>query len=242
MGLDLLDVNFRIEKEFKVCLTHEDYENIRTVGDLEEFIASRMTSVWPCPHIPAFSKLSEGLSAVTTLPVNKFNLKTNLNQLTSDFQRAQFWNKLERETGLKLPPMTPSPALGLLGCMTVFLLLSLPFVYVLETANNLALRPEYVFVLVPIAICVALIFIKFAPAMASFISQRYEFACPNLPTPTLRELTHAVASINRDRLVTPISTHYDPIWSRLVELLEDVTGYDQEESIPTARFVEDLGF
>lgn len=239
MGLDFMDLGYRIEKEFKVFLTNEDYESIQTVGDLEEVIARRMTNVWPCPHIPAFSNLCAGLAELGGCSEDEIQLDTNLDQLVRPKERVNFWKHLEETTGLKLPALQIPQFVHRIECSLFFTPPVMAVLYIFSTRSNVE---GFIILLIPMSIVLSVLLLNAFNYLYRTFFLRFEFPIPELPTKTLRDLTRAVASMNREDLVTPISTHYQPIWPRLVNLIEDAGGVDEDEVIPSARFVEDLGF
>ncbi len=105
MGLEHLELGIRVEEEFKVVIADEDYEHLKTIGDLEQYIKDHSTSVWPCPHIPAFSKLQKSLVAITGCSEEEVRLETPLSKFSDPTKRKQVWERLQSESGLKLPKM-----------------------------------------------------------------------------------------------------------------------------------------
>ena len=231
MGVDFLDMDFRIQKEFGISIPVRDIEKIATVADLHNYLEDHMTAVWPCPHIPAFSRLTKGLVETTALSESEIDLETDLNRIIPENDRASWWNRLEYVTNLKLPELRKLERGVVTGCL-VFLIGNLTFV-VLATAL-IPLMSSFVFA--EILVILSAIF------CGKLQTQIDAEKTPALPVSDMRELTKVVASMNRPQLVSVVSTHYEEIWPRLVDLIVDVSGVDEEEVVPAARFVEDLSF
>lgn len=103
MGLEHIELGIRVEEEFGVFIEDEDYESLKTVGDLVNYIDLHSTRVWPCPHIPAFHRLRAGLSTIAGRDADEIVLETQLRTLMKEpTHRRCFWSEIEKTTGLRL--------------------------------------------------------------------------------------------------------------------------------------------
>ncbi len=239
MGLDMIDFGYRIEKEFKVFIADEDYEHLKTVGDLKSYIEAHSTNVWPCPHIPAFSIIQAGLVNIANCSEDDIRLDTPLTNFSAPTERILFWDQLREETGLKLPSLYFPTVFTVIGFLFVIGVCCTSLL-VLFGVITVTYPLNFILALLVLVSLVMPLIDRVLQKLFQFCGERYSWAAPVFPTSTIRKLTRAVASINRPQLVTPVFCHYPEVWPRLVELIVNTIGVGEDEVVPEARFIEDL--
>ncbi len=223
----MVELVIRVEEEFDVYIADEDYEFLKTVGDLEMYIAGHTTDVWPCPHIPAFSRLQAGLVRIANCSEDEIHLDTPLAKFSLPTERITFWKQLEDETGLKLPSLRTPAILNAVGCFLALGFFCSPFLILFELISVTHFLLIFLSLFVVPILCMPIID-HLIQKFTLHCSKRFSWAAPNFSTPTLRELTKSVASMNRPQLVTPVSKHDQEVWPRLVEIIVDTIGVDSD--------------
>jgi acyl carrier protein len=227
MGLDTVELVMSVEQEFDVVIQLDDYGELRTVGDLCEYIARQKRVETVCLHPAAFVRIRRALMNQFGLPRRQVRIATDLQRLFPVRQRRRLWALFESQLGLRIPSLQPSPdqrqivESGTIVAAIAFALLSFQ--------NPLFL---IVALLTPMAglILLAVIEAQFARTFA-------------MPQATVGDLTRSVAVLNAGALSPEVrETAGDEvaIWPRLRRIVSRSLSIPEEEISPESRFVEDL--
>lgn len=134
MGLDLLDIQFRIEKTFGVKLSNEDYTALMRngdilVGDLYNLLLKKMqlydTARYDIPlNFRLWEEIQRVLQSVTGVPLERIELKTRLDALFPRQTRRAAWETLRdacpyRLGKLDYPGVVRGAGFGLAAGMVV---------------------------------------------------------------------------------------------------------------------------
>jgi acyl carrier protein len=246
MGLDILDVTFRIEREFGVSLSQEDLEELARdrdvqVGDLYDLILTKM-------HLRDVGRHSVRLNhalwrdvrlvlhSVTAVPLEAIELKTPLKRLFPQKGRRTAWKKLRevcpyRIPDLDYPPVVRAVAFLLAVTMAFFELFhiwQLPWVRwlwpVLGLFSIWMLGETYVKMLAVLR-----------PLRGSIPSRMS----------TVKDLCRFVLAANYQQACRNAGISFDnrsvAVWQQLTAILEDTLGVDADKVTFRARLFRDLG-
>jgi len=112
MGLDLLDIHYRMEKAFGIRLSPEDFQGLVrdgdvTVGDLYHFILRKLQlhdvaryDVGLNHHL--WTEMQAVVQAVTEAPPEQIELKTPLESLFPKATRRERWAALRSESSYRI--------------------------------------------------------------------------------------------------------------------------------------------
>ena len=131
MGLEFIDITFRIEKSFGVTISNSDWEDIRTIGDLSNWLNERVVEgEAPWASFPADWKTIQTLTAETAKtadePLRNIRPRDRVIHRLSFRQRKKLWRllpkyipdeikRLQRPSWLKLGLIVS--ALGIAGTL-----------------------------------------------------------------------------------------------------------------------------
>lgn len=160
MGLDGVELVMEFEDEFGLPISDDDAEQMRTVGDVTEYVHAQLSEERPqagsCLTSRSFYRLRRELTRLMSLPRSDITPKTKLGILIPQEQRREVWQAL-LSSGIQIPSLQRSTATAWTAAIIVtalpaglavitwepwYLLAALPLWFVV----SLATRPLAVFV------------------------------------------------------------------------------------------------
>ncbi len=108
MGLDVVEIVMEVEDEFSIRITDQDASRIETLGQLCDCILEKQYALHAldCPTAAAFYRLRRSLASMFGLNEKDIGPETPLGPLFPLGNRRSLWARLERDLGLRLPPLT----------------------------------------------------------------------------------------------------------------------------------------
>lgn len=230
MGLDTVELIMDVEDAFGVKIPDADAAEMRTVGQLWEYLSERVEfdREGPCASAAAFYRLRRGLVAATNLEKSAFRPATRLDSLISNFDRRRVWREIRAHTSLELPELQLGPALRTVRLGVAIWLAALIVVNCISEFSALANA-----------------LLGFAVFVATFIAVGW------LLTPFKHSLEPAwntvgglgtyALGLNEEYWKGDGRRSREAMWEKLRVLIATQLGVPYEEVTPSARFVEDFG-
>lgn len=239
MGLDVVELVMDIEDIFDITIPDDDYEKLRTVGDLHEYIIERRpdmdastterSRVDGCLSTFVFLKLRSALSTLVPLTRTDFRPHASLEQFIPRDNRRQLWDDLQQTTALHLPSLCLPGTIVLLLAIVVTTVTTISMLLFLPHAGI----PGSTFC--ALSLCLPLIVLGYKwsrPLACEFPWKR----------PTVRTLTEALIGGNYLTLSEQHGTwDGDAIWHALVAIISHNLSVKPELVVPEASFIDDLG-
>jgi acyl carrier protein len=124
MGIDLLDVQWRIERTFRIRVRRDEWEKMfgsGTVGELYTFVLEKMGATrWPfCLGVPVFDRVRAALAAEFGVPAEEVTPSADLALLLPS-RRRQAWARLRRALDLSLPALQRPVLIDRLATSLIF--------------------------------------------------------------------------------------------------------------------------
>ncbi len=241
MGLDVVELVLDVEDRFGVVIWNEEYEGIRTVGDLHALLLQRIKATLApqlkyqhCESMRAFLEVRQLLVAEKLAARQDISPSSRLDELLPVSIRRSTWPKIALQANLGMP--------------------SLHF----TTPQSL------VFEVIPVTTLAALVISStysagFAGAVTSFFAGMTLFAFGSARTLQFKVTIPADCQTIRDiikfhrgsktaseavtlRYSNSVSNSVDEaaIWQDLVKLVCDELGVKPDQVRPETRFIEDL--
>lgn len=226
MGLDGVQLAMEIEEEFGITIPDSVYSELRTVGDLVNFCFERIhpSKTVSCPSLASFLKLRKLVRDVSKDPELRIRPRDNIEDCLSEADRKQLWRRLP-ELLKTTPPALRRP----LWLRKTLVLIVLGFwVYLM------ALTPPWHIEVLILILCITIIL---------SIILHWSTLGLRTRTPdgykTFGEITKRMVGLT---IATnpPTDQEYDSVFAIVKRIIMDVLGVDDDEVIPTARFIEDL--
>ena len=244
MGLDTVEIVMRIEEEFSIELPDAELGAVITVGDLYEVVLSKLNTATnaDCLSSKAVYRMRKSLVDVLGVPCRSIRPSTSLEPLLPAEFRRQQWAEIAAGIGLPFPKLkrTRSQESWLLK-----LALILPTVIVLASWGSLrphlGLPTDSLLPLIP-AFLAWILLVGFTNSLLKTITQAQVL---EIPVRTAGELARMVLTMNFAEFAPssdasqPLSR--DAVWARIVRIFSDQMQMDEEEIVPDARIVQDLG-
>jgi len=226
MGLELVDLSFRLKEELGITLSLDDAPELETVGDLHALVLARIAArdSQRCLALKVFRELREETRNLLGDPKLKLRPSDRVVDIVPWTSRRVFWRKLRgRFASIAIWDLNRPvlgrwliAAAGLVGILFIF--------WELIVARG----PDYFAPLGLLLICLL-------PFILTFITRPLKLIPPaHLRTfgeITLSEMSRTIAT--KPPPPNPIEV--------VDNILMDVVGADREEIVPTARLVKDLG-
>lgn len=234
MGLDVVELVMEVEDTFQIEIAYDDYADIRTVGDLHQYILRQLQGQYElqlihptCPSVPPFLAIRKALRSL--LPVQRHQLRprTELVRIIPRDSRRTIWDRFQSLTNIKLPPLILPKALrAIVATMaaTLFAVLTLGALYFIGPYGLIVAFMTSLGIWYFLYISTRPLAVAF-PSNCSTITDVVRFARPPRYPP---------------QRSTPISTDSDHIWKRLVQIIVDILNVKESEVTSSTRFIEDL--
>ncbi len=227
MGLDSVELILEAEESFGISLADDEMVKIVTVGQFYDAIMRELPRPEKkfCLSAVAFHRLHQPLLTVTGRNRGEVRPSTRLDTLIPSRQRKAAWKKIQRLSGLRLPPLhLPTWAISvILACVVLVVVVG---VFSLEWPLS---------------------YVSIVPGFVAFFLACWivdAFFGTGLPShfQTVGGLTKAVLAKNFAKLSGEIA-NYDrnEVWESVRILVADQLGVEIEKITKEARFVADLG-
>ncbi len=225
MGLDGVELIMGIEDEFGITISDPDAFEMRTVGDLAELCFERIhaAKTIQCPSVPCFISVRQLVRDIRNDPDLRIRPSDNVENFLQVSERKHFWRKL-RDVLKTTPRSLRRPQW--LRRVLVFVVLGFPIAF----AGFLPLTAEM------------LLFIWLATLAFGIALNRVTLSL-RTRTPDGYTTFGDIAKRMDGLTVStkpPANTDYDSVFSIVKRVVVDQLGVDEDEVVPSARFVEDL--
>ncbi len=252
MGIDALDINFRLEKTFDVTLSKEDFTGLLrdgdvTVGDLYDLLLKKLQLSDLARnniHLNFFlwTDIQHNLESVCKIPSEQIELKTPLKVLFPKKTRRATWNALRGVCPYRIQELDYSivvrgvgfalaAGMALVDTLQLWQIPGVRWLWPVMGLLGIWMLIETYFKLMSI----------FAPLRRRF---------PNGMS-TVKDLCRAVLAANYEKICGDFNVcseakiYFDErsliVWQRLKEILVNVLGVDEDEITFRSRLVKDLG-
>lgn len=255
MGIDLLDVSFRLEKTTGVKLTADDWSGLASdkdivVGDVYTLLICRLglahnirtdielnESVW--------HQVQAAVARISNKSPVEITMETTLDNLFPQETRRERWSALQGELGLGIPHLENSATDQRWISATSLLCILIPFAIVVTCVSVADSRgvPAFVFAGgISLSCFLALNAVRLALSRTIWEPRRDCFPGQLV---NVKELCRRVRDINAHRFIgRPLSKDLDDglkVWIDLKAALVDALGVDDDEVTMQARLIKDLG-
>lgn len=246
MGVDPLDIMFRIEKTFQIKVSKDDFlglvrDNDVTAGDLYDLLLEKLQigDVGRYDYglnLRLWSQMQRLLHSVTRVPLEQIQLHVPLERLFPIETRRETWDALREASPYQIMEMDYPPIVRILGYLLATGVVSIELFH---------LRQIFVFNFLWPAVGVLGLWMigeSYLKIMPVFASMRNRF--PNRLA-TVKDLCRAVLAANYSQICTsaelPIDERSISIWEQLVDILSKSLGVDPHEVTFRSRLDRDLG-
>lgn len=108
MGLDFVELVMELEEQFQLRIPDGDVESMRTVGDVIDYVWSRLSTVSgePCPTRNTFVAFQRTLADVAGLQARDIRPSSSLDKLLGQPKLKRRWRSLTRDFP-QLPDLEP---------------------------------------------------------------------------------------------------------------------------------------
>jgi acyl carrier protein len=254
MGLDLLDIAFRVEKEFGINLDAEDFDRLArnrdiVVGDLYGVIIRKIhihTTVRTniSLNFAVWEELQEQLSKASGVAKDEILLKTLLEDIFPRDMRRMAWEGMRSASPYRITSLDYPRAVRPIG---------------LVLAAGMVLLEQFQIWRIPGALLMwpILGIIGIWMFAESYIKVRFIFAVWRTRFPrgmrTVKDLVRSILANNSEQIITdkqggisgefeiPIDDRSVTVWQKLREILSDAIGVKVEKVTLESRLIADLG-
>lgn len=246
MGLDILDIQFRIEKTFDIKLSGGDFTGLVrdrdiTVGDLYKVVLRKIHLRDVARHdirlnYRLWREVQGVLESVTKTPRERIELKTPLETLFPRETRREAWDALRSACPHRIRELEYPKIVGRLGFTLAVAVVLIEHFRIWLIAGAIWLWP----VLGALGIwMVAETYLKLLSICAPL---RNRFPSGMI---TVKDLCRAVLATNYEDLCTDVEIPLDErclvVWEQLRGVLSDALGVDAERITFRSRLIGDLG-
>jgi acyl carrier protein len=246
MGLDILDVMFRVEREFDICLSEKDLEGLARdqdiqVGDLYDIILKKM-------HLRDVGRYSVQLNntiwlevrrvlfSITAVPLEAIELKTPLKELFPRTGRRAAWNALRDACPYQIPDLGYPP---IVRAAAFSLAITMAFVEQFQIWQVPALKWLW-----PILGMFGIWMLAETYLKVLAILRPFRNSLPVRMT-TVKDLCRAVLAANYEQACRKAGISFDKrsvaVWQQLTAILADSLGVEADEVTFRSRLYRDLG-
>ncbi|MGD8239660.1 MAG: hypothetical protein PVH68_13965 [Armatimonadota bacterium] len=234
MGLDIVEVQMGCEEEFGVELSEEEFQEVRTVGDLHACILKKFRYMGSpgCLSAKVFYRLRRGLMDALGVARDRVRPKTAMADLVPVEDRPANWQALSRAVDLALPrlgrpgwmqwliyaPMAAALAAWLAACVAAV-------VFDWWLAFRVALGAMAMCALGPLADRITSRFAVLLPA-----------DCETVGSTVKRVVRHNFGAPTR----APDARTEAEVWERLRPVVAEELAVEPDTITPETRFYEDL--
>ena len=226
MGLDGIELMMEVEEEFGITISDAEAAKLRTVGDLVALCLDRIQAAHTvrCPSLPYFLSLRRLVREICNAPVLKMRPRDRVEACLEKSKRYRLWQRLPELLGTT-PLQLRRPSW--LRKLLVLAVLALPVFCMTLISWSAEMLVMIAFATFVFGITLNWLTIGFR----SRTPKGYK---------TFGDITQRLVGL--DVATNPtVEDDYESILSIVKRLVSEQLGVDDEEVIPTARFVEDLG-
>jgi len=232
LGLETVAIVMQVEDEFNVFIPDDVTPQLRTVGDLHQFLlqqkARPIVTSGACPSSFVFYRIRRSLMKHFHVARRAVRPDTRLDQLLPQSQRRIAWTKLASALKLPLPDLQFPPGVRLALWSTPVIA---AVVTVLCLLPHVSLSDAAPFGMTALLVGWAIAF--FARPFRTHVPAR----CA-----TVGRLATHLATRHRSLLAEPAHLGTpEEVWLKLKQIVIDQTGVAPELVRPEARWYEDLG-
>ena len=245
MGLDLLDITFRIEKEFEVEVSRDDLEAVMrdqdiVVGDLYELVLRKL-------HLRDFARndirlnyalwteIREIIHSATEVPLEEIELKTPLEKLFPRENRRASWELLREAAPYRIGKLGYPKTVRRIGFLLAVAMVLFEQLQIRQVPGLRLLWPVLGF------LGLSMLIETYAKVLSILAPFRNSF--PSGMT-TVKDLCRAVLATNYTDFCSHVEIPLDDrcldVWERLTAILVETLGVEVDEITFRARLVKDL--
>ncbi|MFK7776745.1 MAG: phosphopantetheine-binding protein [Gimesia sp.] len=226
MGLDGVVLLMEIEEEFGITIPDSAMSELRTVGDLVDFCLDRIhaSKTILCPSQSCFLSLQRLVRDVQNDPDLKIRSCDNIEDCLCESDRKLFWRRLPELLG-QVPRDLRRPQW--LRKKLVLIVLGFPMLLMAFLPWDVEILMLIWFATIALGIFLSWLTID--------LRTRTPDGYQTFGDITTRMVGLIIATN------PPTETDYDSVFLIIKRILVDQLGVDDDEVIPTARFIEDLG-
>jgi acyl carrier protein len=229
MGLELVEIVIEVEETFGIIVSDDTAANIRTVGQLHDYILDRrrQTQQHGCPTGHVFRDVRRVLTETASLPRQAIRPSTELKTILPPRIRRRVWKRLQQEAQGRLPDLCLPFRLGpvLAGaCLVAGVIGTVMIVPHVGLVHAMVLGGTAL---------VAMLLVAF------FVTRPFALSFPH-GVATVGDVARATLPPKYEAAVKQQMTD-EEVWEKLRKIVADTLGVKVEKVTPSARFVEDLG-
>lgn len=226
MGLDTVYLVMEIEKEFGITIPDSAMGEIRTVGDLVDLCLARIhaSKTTGCPALSCFRSLRSVVREVKGDPDFKIRPRDEIDHCLSESERKRLWRRLPEllksaPRELRRPPWLRKTLVLIVLGFPILLMACFPWDIEILTLIGLA------------TIALGIILHKSTIGFRTQTPAGYQ---------TFGDITKLMMGLT---IATnpPAETDYDSVFAIVKRIIIEELGVDEDEVVPTARFIQDLG-
>lgn len=249
MGIDALDMHFRIEKTFQISISMEELRSLFRegdirVGDLYEHLLNRLmlqdrTRYNLHLNYELWRDVQRMLQCATGRSMDEIMLETRLERLFPQSTCRAAWAMLQASTPHRLPQLkftnSMQRAMGLTALGLTFCLLA---------ASVWGLAQLGVGMLWPLAGLVMVWMILTIADLLQKVFAPFRTALPD-ELKTVKDLCRIILADNYQQICSQAGVAVDrrclDVWHKLQRILQDTLGVDSSQITFQSRLVHDLG-
>ncbi len=249
MGLDLVDIAFRVEKEFGVSLSPEEFVELSrdqdiVVGDLYDHVLKKLHLRDVGRHhfglnYTLWTELQDVLHRIAAVPKEQVELKTPLAALFPREIRRARWQALRETSRYRLSELDYPQVVRVVGLLMAVLMVLFDQLQIWQIPGAAWLWPLLgILGLWMLIETYAKVLWMLAPLRVCF---------PSGMT-TVKDLCRAVMATNyadicrgAETVEFPVDERCLEVWQELVEILVAALGVEPEQVTFRARLIADLG-
>ena len=234
MGLDTVELVIEVEESFGISIEDADAEQMRTAGDLHEYVLGKVASAHTkigteskvCVTSRAFYALRKAVMDLSLASRRDLRPGTDLSGVIPARSRRHCWRQLSEAMQLRLPDLERPEWLVKSALVVVFVTSLFVAVSLVHLGFMIAVFS------VPLSLALMAVVAHHATAPLATV----------MPCTSVADLTRNIATTNYARLLGAASAvDGDEVWQTLRRIICDCLGVSPEEVTKTSRFVEDLG-
>lgn len=246
MGMDLIDVTFRLEKSFQIDLSQDDLARLLrdqdiVVGDLYELVLTKLHLRDTGRHSLRLNErlwleIRGVLHTVTCTPLHQIELKTQLEALFPKSRRRSGWDAFRDACPYRVVELDYPPGVRVTGSMLAASVVLIEQLQIWQIAGAkwfwplLGLLGIWMF---------SETYLKILAVFAPFRS-RFPTGMKNVKDLCRRVLATNYAEICQST-EWPLDQRCVDVWQRFVEILSEALGVEPEEVTFRSRLFRDLG-
>lgn len=263
MGIDLLDVSFRLEKQTGVRLSHDDWMSLFRHGNREVLVGDLYSLLLARKHYPTqirtdielnervWNKVRESLAVAANLDLSDIQMSTRLDELLPIERRREIWSGFESRCEYVPPQLIWNDVDQIRKSreerFEILAILLLPFLLI---TVGLGTKPEWrdpgsaflLWVISSIVVGVGMLFRSWNRSRRYWELRRTNFPADVL---TVKELCRRMRDLNITRLMPVLTLRQADrdldLWNKLKQTLVDALGVDEDEVRQEAGLIRDLG-